>query len=103
MEAIPLLPPRLLVGLLGLRGFTYCCLKGLTIAVIVTAVKGVVGLVRTAMGLARLAKLLTATLLRDLTCQAPGCLVLWVTLGFRLGCTTLTLRLEFLAVFCNHD
>jgi hypothetical protein len=36
--------PRLLVGLLGLRGLTCCCYKGLTIAVLATAVQGVVGL-----------------------------------------------------------
>jgi hypothetical protein len=43
---------KLPVGLLGLRGLTCCCLKGLTIAVIATAVQGVVGLVENTMGLA---------------------------------------------------
>jgi hypothetical protein len=57
--------PRLLVELLGLRGLTCCCLEGLTIAVIATSVQGVVGCEGTAVGLAMLAKLLTATLLRD--------------------------------------
>ena len=94
--------PRLLVGLLGLRGLTCCCLEGLTIAVIATAVQGVVGLVGTAMGLATLAKLLTATLLRDSTSRAPRCLALWVTLGFGLGCSSLTFCLELLIVL-NHD
>ncbi len=37
-EGHALIAPRLLVGLLGLRGLTCCCLKGLTIAVIATAV-----------------------------------------------------------------
>ncbi len=52
-EGHALIAPRLLVGFLGLRGLTCCCLKGLTIAVIVTAVQGVVGL-RIPMGLAML-------------------------------------------------
>jgi hypothetical protein len=56
---------KLLVGLLGLRGCTCRCRKGLTIAVIATAVQGVVGLVGAALGFATLAKLLTASLLRD--------------------------------------
>jgi hypothetical protein len=43
-EGRALIAPRLLVGLLGLRGLTCCCLKGLTIAVIATAVQGVGGL-----------------------------------------------------------
>jgi hypothetical protein len=70
-EGHALIAPRLLVGLLGLRGLTCCCLKGLTIAVIVTAVQGFVGREGSAMGLAPLVKLLTATLLRDLTSRAP--------------------------------
>jgi hypothetical protein len=47
-----LIAPKLLVGLLGLRGLTCCHLEGLTIAVIATAVQGVVGLVGTAVGIA---------------------------------------------------
>jgi hypothetical protein len=94
---------RLLEWLLGLRGLTCCCLEGLTIAVIATAVQGVVGLVETAVGLAMLARLLTATLLRDSTSRAPGCLALWVTLGLELGCTSLTFCLELLVLFLNHD
>jgi hypothetical protein len=62
-EGHALIAPRLLVWLLGLRGLTCCCLEGLTIAVIAMTVQGVVGLVGTAMDLATLAKLLTATLL----------------------------------------
>jgi hypothetical protein len=50
------------------------------------AVKGIVGLVGTAVGHATLAKLLTATLLRDSTSRAPRHLALWVTLGLGLGC-----------------
>jgi hypothetical protein len=95
--------PRLLEGLLGLRGLTCCCLEGLAIAVIAMAVQGVMGLVGTTVGLATLAKLLTATLLRDLTSRAPRRLELWVTLGFRLGCTSLTFCLELLIVLLNHD
>jgi hypothetical protein len=76
---------------------------GLTIAVIVTAIQGVVGLEGTAVGFATLAELLTATSLRDLTSAAPRCLALWVTLGFGWGCTALTFRLKFLAQLLNHD
>jgi hypothetical protein len=93
-EGHALITPRLLLGLLGLRGLTCCCLEGLTIAVIATEVQGVVGLVGTAMGLAKLAKLLTATLLRDSTSRATRLLALWVTLGFRLGCTSLTFHFD---------
>ncbi len=89
--------------LLGLRGLTCCCLKGLTIAVIATAIQGVVGLKGTAVGFATLAELLTAILFRDLTSWAPRCRVLWVTLGFGWGCTTLSFCLEFLALLLNHD
>jgi hypothetical protein len=72
-----LIAPKLLVGLLGLRGLTCCYLEGHTIAVILaTAVQGVLGLVGTAVGFATLAKLLTATLLRDSTSWAPIRLVL---------------------------
>jgi hypothetical protein len=81
-EGHALIAPRLLLGLLELRGLTCCCLEGLTIAVIATAVQGVVGCEGTAMGLATLAKLLTATLLRDSTSWAPRRLALWVTFGF---------------------
>jgi hypothetical protein len=77
-EGHDLIAPRLLVGLLGLRGLTCCCLEGLTIAVIATAVQGVVGLVGTAVGFATLVELLTATLLRDLTSRAPRRLALRV-------------------------
>jgi hypothetical protein len=101
-EGQALIAPRLLVGLLELRGLTCCCLKGLVIAVIAMTVQGIVGL-GTAVGLAMLAKLLTATLLRDSTSQAPRRLALWVTLGFESGCTSLTFRLELLVVLLNHN
>jgi hypothetical protein len=51
-EGHDLIAPRLLVGLIRVRGLTCCCLEGLTIAVIEMAVQGVVGLEGTAMGLA---------------------------------------------------
>jgi hypothetical protein len=54
------------------------------------------------MGLAMLAKLLTATLFRDLISRAPRRLAQWVTLGFGWGCTALPFHLEFCA-FLNHD
>ncbi len=58
-----LIAPKLLLGLLGLRGLTCCCLKRLTIAVIAAAVQVVVGLVGTAVGFVMLAELLTVILL----------------------------------------
>jgi hypothetical protein len=60
-EGHALIAPRLLVGLLGLRGLTCCCLKGLPIAVIATTVQGVVGLEGT-VDSAEAAKLLTLSL-----------------------------------------
>jgi hypothetical protein len=56
-EGHVLIAPGLLVGLLGLRWLTCCCLEGLTIAVIATAVQGAVGLEGTAVGFAKLAEL----------------------------------------------
>ncbi len=102
-EGHALIAPKLLVGLLGLRGLTCCCLKGLTIAVIARAVQGVVDLEGTALGFATLAELLTVTLLRDSTTWAPRRLALWATPGFRWGCTALSFCLEFLALLLNHD
>jgi hypothetical protein len=95
--------PRLLVGLPGLRGLTCCCFKGLTIVVIATAVQGVVHCKGSAMGLALLAKLLTATLLSDSTSRAPRCLVLWVTFGLGWGCTALSFCLKVCTFLLNHD
>ncbi len=103
---MPLLPPnfpKLHIGLLGLRRHTCCCLEGLTIAVIVTAVQGVVGLVGTTVGFAMQAILLTATILRDSTSRAPRYLALWITLGFRPGCSSLTLIIELLILLVSHD
>jgi hypothetical protein len=59
--------PKFLVGLLGLSGLSCSSLEGLAVAVIATIVQGVMHRERTAMGLASLAKLLTVTLLGDLT------------------------------------
>ncbi len=67
------------------------------------AVQGVVDLVGTTVGLATLAKLLTATLLRDSTSRAPRQLVLWVTLGLGSGCSNLTFHLELLVMLLNYD
>jgi hypothetical protein len=86
-----LIAPKLLVGLLGLRGLTCCCYKGLTIAVIASAVQGVVCLIGAAVGFAMLEKLLTASLFGDSITQAPRHFPLGVTLGVRMGCTSLTL------------
>jgi hypothetical protein len=66
-----LVAPKLLVGLLGLSGFSCHSLEGLAVAVIATTVQGVMRRERTAMGLALLAKLLTATLLGDSTSGSP--------------------------------
>ncbi len=98
-----LVAPRILVGLLGLRGLTCCSLKGLAIAVIATAVQDVMRRGRTAMGLALLAKLLTATPLRDSTSRPPGRFALRVTLGFGRGCTALCLCLEVHTLIFFHD
>jgi hypothetical protein len=51
-EGHALIAPRLLVGLLRLRGLTCCYLEGLTVAVVATAVQGVVGLEGTAVDFA---------------------------------------------------
>ncbi len=67
------------------------------------AVQGVVVCEGTVMGLAMLAKLLTATLLRDSTSWAPRRLALRVTLGFGWGCTTLSFCLEVHTFLLNHD
>ena len=98
-----LIAPRLLVGLLGLRGFTCCCLEELTIAVIAAAVQGVVRCEGLAMGLAPYAKLLTATLLWDSTSRAPRRLALWVTFGLGWGCTALSFCLKVRTFLLNHD
>jgi hypothetical protein len=95
--------PRLLVGLPGLRGLTCCCLEELAIAVIATAVQGVVGCEGSARGLALLAQLFTATLLRDSTSWAPRRLVLWVTFGLGWGCTALSFCLKVHTILLNHD
>jgi hypothetical protein len=102
-EGHALIAPRLLVGLLGLRGLTCCWLKGLTIAVIAMVVQGGMGLEGTTVVLAKLVELLTVTLLRNLTSQAPRRLALWVTLGFGWGCTALSFCLEIRAFLLNHD
>ncbi len=102
-EGHALFTPRLLVGLLGLRGLTCCYLKGHTVAVIATAVQGVVGLEGTAVSFAMLAELLTVTLLRDLTSQASRRLALRVTLGFGWGCTAPSFCLNFCPLLLNHD
>ncbi len=102
INAMLLLPPDF-VGLLGLRGLTCCCLEGLTITVIATAVQGVVRCEGSTMGLAPLAKLLSATFLRDSTSWAPGRLALWVFLGLGWGCTALSFCLEVCTLLLYHD
>ena len=92
-----------MLGFLGLRGLTCCCRKGISTAVIATAVQGVVGLVGTAISFATLEKLLTVTLPRDSTSRAPRRLLLGITLGFRPGCSSLTLCVEPLLLLFNHD
>ncbi len=101
-EGHALITPRLLVGLLGLIGLTCCYCERLIMAIIATAVQGVMGLEGTAVGFATLAKLLTATLLRDSTSRAPRRLALQVTLSFGWVCTALPFCLE-LRAFLNHD
>jgi hypothetical protein len=94
-EGHALIAPKLLVGLLGLTGLTCCCLEELAIAVIATAVQVVVGLVGASVGLATLAELLTATLLRDLTSRAPRRLALLVTLDPDQAVLALSIALSF--------
>ncbi len=68
------------------------------------AVQGVMGLGGTAVGLAMLAKLLTATLFRDSTSRAPRRLALRVTFGFfERGCTALSFHLKVHTLLLNHD
>jgi hypothetical protein len=67
------------------------------------AVQGVVGREGTAMGLATLAKLLTATLLRDSTSRPPRRLALWVTFGFEWGCTAYSFCLDVCTFLLNQD
>ena len=86
--------PKLLVGLLALRGLTCCFHKGLSIAVIATTVQDVVCLVGAAVGFATLAKLLAASLLRYLITQAPRRFPLGITHRIRTGCSSLTLLLS---------
>jgi hypothetical protein len=102
-EGHALIAPKL-VGLLGLGGLICGCPEGLTILVIAMAVTGTVHLVRAAVGLATLAKLLTANLLRDLITQAPRRFPLGITLGIRTGCNdSPTFCLKPLILLLNHD
>jgi hypothetical protein len=55
--------------------------KQLSILVVATAVASIVCLVGATMGFTMLAKLLTASLLRDLVTQSPRCFPLGITLG----------------------
>jgi hypothetical protein len=102
-EGHTLIALKLLIGLLELRGLTCCCHAGLAIAVIATAVQSGVCLVGANGSFAMLAKPLTASLLRDLITQAPRCFPLGVTLGIRMGCSSLTLCPQLLILFLNHD
>ncbi len=99
LKSHALITPKLLVGLLGLRGLTCSCLVGLTIAVIAMAVQGVVGLVGTTVGFAMLAKLLTAALFRDSTSRAPRCLRFGLLLALGWAVLALPFSLSFLLCF----
>ncbi len=68
-------------------------------AVIVTAVQGVVGLVGTAVGLAMLAKLLTATLLKDSPVGPPDALCFGLFLASDQAVLALPFALSFLFCF----
>jgi hypothetical protein len=98
-----LIAPSLLLGLLRISRLTSCCREGLTIAVIAKAFQGIVGLVRAAVVFATQAKLLTASLLRDSNMWAPRHPPLGITLGFGMGWWSLTLCIELLILFFNHD
>jgi hypothetical protein len=99
-EGHTLIAPKLLVGFLGLRWFTCCHPKRLTIPVLVMALQGIEGLVRAAVGFAMLAKLLTASVLRNSINQAPRRFFLGITCGIRTGCAlALPFALSFLFSF----
>ncbi len=77
--------------------------RRVAVAVIATTVQGVMPCERTAMGLALLAKLLSATFLMHSTSGSPGCFALRNTLGFSWGCTLLCLGFEVCTLlFFNH-
>jgi hypothetical protein len=67
------------------------------------AITSIVHLVGAAVGLATLAKLLTASLLRDLITQTLGHFSLGITPSFRRGHASFTLYLEPLNLLLNHD
>ena len=91
------------VGFGSIGGLTCGCTKGVTILVIATTVPSIMHLVGATMGFAMLEKLLTVCLLRDLITQALRYFPLGITLGIRTGCVSLTLCLELLIEFFNHD
>jgi hypothetical protein len=97
-----LVAPKFLLGLLGLSELTCYSLKGLAVAVIATTVQGIVRRERTAMGLASLAKLFTATFLWDSTSRPSGHFALGVALRLGRGCTTLGLCLEVRTLLFFH-
>jgi hypothetical protein len=94
-----LIAPRLLLGLLGIRGLTCCFLEGLTITVIAMAVQGVVGLVGTTVDLATLAKLLTVTFLGTQPVWPPDALRFGLLLASDRVVPALPFALSFLLCF----
>jgi hypothetical protein len=100
-----LIAPILLVGLLCIGGLTCGSAKGLTILVVLATLVGIVCLVGAVVSLATLAKLLTASLLRDSIRRAPRRLFLraGMTLAVGLGYLSLALGLLPLIVPLVHN
>ena len=94
-----LIAPKLLVGLLGLRGLTCCCLKGLTIAVKAMAVQGVVVLVGTTVGLAMLANFSLQPFLGTRPVGPPDALHVGLLLASNQAVLALPFALSFLFCF----
>jgi hypothetical protein len=80
-EGHTLIAPNFFVGLLGNRGLTCCCREGLTIAIIATAVQGVAGLVRAAVGFAMKANLLPVNFLGTQSLEPPDAFLLGLLLA----------------------
>ncbi len=100
-----LVAPKLLVGLLCVGGLTWGCTEGLAILVVLATVIGIVRLVRAAVSLATLAKLLRANLLRDSLRRAPRLTFLGagITPTIGPGFFRLALGLLLLSIPLVHD
>jgi hypothetical protein len=87
--------PKLFVGLLGLRGLTCCCHKGLTIAIIAMAVHGVVGMVEVTMGFATLTNFSLQAFLGTQPLEPPDTFLLELLLASGWAAVVLSFALSF--------